>query len=118
MDPITQNVNQNIDAYFNNLVAECLQAPGIVNLPQEQKDAFVAKLHDHFSDITLAALINKLNGEQLSQIENLDPTSPEMAEKIQQLAAQVPGLAEDMEKKLQESVAYIKQNSKIPQTTT
>lgn len=57
---------------------------------------------------------NRLDGKQLSLIENLDPQSPEMAEKIQQLAAQVPGLADDIEKKLSSDVEYIKQNSKIP----
>lgn len=116
MDPITQNVNQNIDEYFDGLVAECLQAPGIVNLPPDQKNEFAQRVQDHFSQVTLKTLIDKLDSEQLSQIENLDPTSPEMAEKIQQLAAQVPGFADDLEKKLQEDVAYIKQNSQIPAT--
>lgn len=114
MDPITQNVNQNIEEYINSLVADCLQAPGIVNLPQEQKDAFAKQIQDHFSQVTLEVLVNRLSSEQFSQIENLEPGSAEMVEKIQQLSAQVPGLADDIERKLQENVAYIKQNSKIP----
>lgn len=116
MDPITQNVNENIDEYLNGLVAECLQAPGIVYLPQEQKDAIALQIQDHFSQATLEVLVNRLDGEQFSQIENLEPGSPEMVEKIQQLASQIPGLADDIEKKLQEDVAYIKQNSSIPTT--
>ncbi len=116
MDPITQNVNQNINEYFGNLVADCLQAPGIVNLPQEQKDAFAAQVQDYFSQATLEILVNRLTEEQFSQIENLEPVSTEMVEKIQQLAAQVPGLADDIERKLQETVAYIKQNLKLPTT--
>lgn len=116
MDPITQNVNQNIEEYINSLVAGCLQAPGIVNLPQEQKDAFAKEIQDRFSEVTMEVLVNRLNSEQFSQIENLDPGSPEIIEKIQQLAAQVPGLADDIEKKLQEVVTYIKQNSIIPAT--
>ena|SRR3990167_357938 len=114
MDPITQNVNQNIEEYINSLVAECLLAPEIINLPQEQKDAFTKQIQDRFSEVTLEVLVNRLSSEQFSQIENLTPGSPEMVEKIQQLAAQVPGLAVDIEKKLQEDVSYIKQNSKIP----
>lgn len=116
MDPITQNVNQNIDDYLNSLVASCLQAPGILNLPQEQKDAFANQVQDHLSQATLEVLINRLNGEQLSQIENLNPGSPEMVEKIQQLASQVPGLANDIESRLQKDVEYIRQNSRIPTT--
>lgn len=115
MDPITQNVNQNIDEYINGLVAECLQAPGIVNLSPDQKNEFAQQVQSYLSQVTIETLVNRLNGEQLSQIENLDPTSPEMAEKIQQLAAQIPGFADDLEKKFQEAVSYIKQNSKIPE---
>lgn len=115
MDPITQNVNQNIEEYINSLATQCLQTPGIITLSQEQRNAFAERVQDYFSQLTLVVLVDKLNGEQLSQIEHLDPSSPEMAEKIQQLAAQVPGFADDLEKKLQEAVAYIKQNSKIPE---
>lgn len=114
MDPVTQNVNKNIEEYINSLMADCLQAPGIINLSQEQKNAFAEQVQDRFSQVTLEVLVNRLNSEQFSQIENFEPGSPEIIEKIQQLAAQVPGLADDIEKKLQEDVAYIKQNSKIP----
>lgn len=115
MDPITQNVNENIEEYINSLVAQCLQAPGIVNLPQEQKDSFAGQVQDYFSQATLETLVNRLDGEQLSQIENLNPVSPEMIEKIQQLAAQVPGLAGELEARLQKDVEFIKVNSAIPQ---
>lgn len=114
MDPITQNVYQNIDEYLESLVADCLQAPEIITLPQEQKDAFAGQVRDRFSQVTLEVLVDRLNAEQFSQIENLEPGSPEMVEKIQQLAAQVPGLADAIETRLQKDVAYIKQNSKIP----
>lgn len=116
MDPITQNVNENIEEYINGLVAQCLQAPGIINLPQEQKDAFAIQVEDYFSQVMIEVLVNRLNAEQLSQIEKVDPASKEMAEMIQVLAAQVPGFADDLEKKLQEEVSYIKQNSSIPTT--
>ncbi|MBI2019230.1 hypothetical protein HYS95_00995 [Candidatus Daviesbacteria bacterium] len=115
MDPITQNVNANIEEYINSLAAECLQAQGIVNLTQEQKDAFAASVQEYLSQAALEVLVNRLNSEQLSQIENLDPASDEMMEKIQQLAAQVPGLADEMEKRFRSDVEYIKQNSKVPQ---
>lgn len=118
MDPITQNVNQNIDEYLNSLVADCLQAPGLITLSQEQKGIFAGRIKDYFYQAALEVLVNKLNGEQFSQIENLNPGSPEMVEKIQQLASQVPGLASDIEKRLQQDVIYIKQNSKIPEASS
>lgn len=114
MDPITQNVDQNIDEYLNGLVADCLQAPGIINLPQEQKNVFAGQIKDYFYQAALEVLVKRLNEEQFRQIEHLNPGSPEMAEKIQQLASQVPGLSNDIEQRLQQDVTYIKQNSKIP----
>lgn len=115
MDPITQNVSDNIEQYIKGLIDECLQAPGIVNLSQEQKDAFVAEVESYFSQATMEVLVNRLNSEQLSQIENLDPRSDEMSEKVMMLAAQVPGFAGEMEKRLRQDTDYIKQNSKIPE---
>lgn len=114
MDPITTNVNQNIDEYIDGLVAQCLQAPGIVNLPPDQKSEFTKDVEDYLTQVLLEALVNKLNSEQLSQIENLEPASPEMAEKVQQLAAQIPGFANELENKFHAAVTYIKQNSQIP----
>lgn len=117
MDPITQNVYQNIDEYLESLVAECLQAPDVVVLPQEQeqKDAFAEQVRDHLSQASLEVLVEKLTEEQFSQIENLTPGSPEMVEKIQLLAAQVPGLADALEERFKKDVDYIKQNSRIPE---
>lgn len=117
MDPITANVNQNIDEYIDGLVAQCLQAPGIVNLPPDQKNEFAKDVEDYLTQVSLEALVNKLNSEQLSQIEKLEPASPEMIAKVQQLSAQIPGFADELEKKFQATVAYIKQNSKIPEIT-
>lgn len=116
MDPITQNVNENIEEYINGLVAECLQAPGLSSLPLDQKEEFSKQLEEYFYQTAFEVTVEKMTGEQFSQIENLEPGSPEMIEKVQVLAAQVPGLADDLEKKLQEDVAYIKQNSNIPAT--
>lgn len=118
MDPVTQNVYQNIDEYLKSLVAECLQAPGVVNLPQDQKNAFAEQVRDYLSQASLEVLVDKLSGEQFSQIENLEPGSQEMVEKIQVLAAQVPGLVEVLEARFKKDVDYIKQNSKIPEQSS
>lgn len=63
----------------------------------------------------METLVNRLDEQQFSQIEQLDPAGPEMAEKVQLLAAQVPGLAADMEQRLRADTEYIKQNSRLPQ---
>ncbi len=116
MDPVTQNVNQNIEELLNSLVDECLQAPGFANLTPEQKQVMAGQIQDHFTDVALEVLVDKLDEAQFSQIENLEPGSPEMIEKIQTLAGQVPGLSDDLEAKLRRDIEYIKQNAKLPET--
>lgn len=114
MDQISQNINQSINDYLQSLVSECLQAPGFINLSLEQKNQIVGQIQEHFYQAVMETLVGRLNEQQFSQIEQLNPNSPEMAEKIQLLAAQVPGLAADMEKRLRQDVEYIKQNSRLP----
>lgn len=115
MDQITQNINQSINDYIQGLISECLQAPGFINLSFEQKNQIANQIREHFYQAVMETLVERLNEQQFSQIEQLDPNSPEMAEKIQLLAAQVPGLAADMENRLRQDVEYIKQNSRLPQ---
>lgn len=115
MDPITQNINQNIDEYLEGLVNECLQSPGIINLTPEQKQAIAGQIQNHFTQVVMEVLVDKMDESQFSQIENLEPGSQEMVDKIQVLAAQVPGLTDAMEAKLRQDVEYIKQYSKLPE---
>lgn len=110
MDPITQNVNQNIDEYLNTLVAECLQAPSVAAFTLEQKQVFAAKVRDRLYEAALEVLVERMDEKEFSQIENLDPNSLEMVEKIQFLGTQVPGLAEEMEKRFRLEVELLKQS--------
>jgi len=53
-----------INEYLNSLTADCLQAPGIVNLPQDQKDAIAERIKDYFYQAALEVLVGRLNEEQ------------------------------------------------------
>lgn len=115
MNQISQNIYQNIEEYIQGLVTECLQAPGFVYLSPEQKNQLAVQIQDHLYQTIITTSVERMNESQFSQIEHLDPASPEMAEKVQVLAAQIPGLADDIEKRLRQDVEYIKQNSRLPQ---
>lgn len=114
MDLFTQTVNEGIEDYLDDLVVYCLQAPGLAHLPYDQQDRFASKVRNYLYQTVLETFVGGLNKEQFSQIEYLDPSSPQMVAKIQQLAAQIPGLSDDIEQKLQEDMEYIKENSKLP----
>lgn len=114
MDPVSQNINQGINEYLQSLISECLQAPGFMNLSPEQKNNLANQIRAYFDQAVMETLVNRLDEQQFSQIEDLDPNSPEMAEKVQILASQVPGLAQDIENRLRQNTEFIKQNSHLP----
>lgn len=114
MDLFTQTVNEGIEGYLDDLVVYCLQTPGLVHLSYDQQDRFASKVRNYLYQTVLETFVARLNKEQFSQIEYLDPAGPEMVAKIQQLSSQIPGLSDDIEEKLQGDMEYIKQNSKLP----
>lgn len=109
-----QNISNKIDEYLDYLVIQCLQTPTVLNMTQDQKDQFIVTIRNHFNQVILETLVDRLNAEQFSQIEYLDPTSSEMVEMVQKLASKTPGLMSDIQIRLQKEVEYIQQTSKLP----
>lgn len=109
MDPLEKNIEE----YIDGLVNEALGASVFASLSPEQKEEVKNKLYNHFYQVILDTTIDNLNEEQVSQLEVLDPESPEMEEKIRLFAAQIPNLAQEMEQKLDEEVEKIKQTGQI-----
>lgn len=114
MDPITQNVNANIDEYIQSLASECLNSPGVAALSPQQKEEFERQVKDYLYKTAFEVLVEKMTDEQFKQIENLDPKGREMIEKIQLFSAQVPGLAQVLETRFKQDVEYIKQSGNLP----
>lgn len=99
-------MDQEIENYLNSVVQDCLTAVPALNKEQ---------LEDYFSQVILETLIYSLNDEQVKEIENLDFNSPEASEKIQLLAASVPGFILIVQDVLKQEVDQIKQAGQIPQ---
>lgn len=106
-------MDQKIGIYLESLISETLNTPAFVNLPEEQKNTLADKIRDRFCNIIFDLIVDRLNVEQLSEIKDLPMTSPEMANKIQEFAAFMPDLAQEMETKLNQVTASIKQNPQI-----
>ncbi|KKR80516.1 MAG: hypothetical protein UU73_C0002G0054 [Candidatus Daviesbacteria bacterium GW2011_GWA1_41_61] len=108
-------LEKNIDEYIDGLVTQVLSSPAFNMVSLQQQEEMNNKLYNHFYQVILDTTIDNLNEEQISQLEALDPESPQMEEKISLFAAQIPGLAQVLEQKLNEEVAKIKQTGQIPQ---
>lgn len=108
MDSIGQKFAQQIE----KMVADCLTS--FPNLSEEQKIETASKIRDHLHQVILDTLIDNANEAQISQLENLDPESPEMEIKITEIASQIPNLAFKFDARLQEACQQIKQTQQIP----
>lgn len=108
-------MDQEIEKYLNNLIEDCLQAPAFLTLSDQDKSLFRQKLDDYFSQVILETLIYSLSDDQVKEIENLDFNSPEAAQKIQLLAASVPGFIMILDEVLQKEAEKVKQTGQVPQ---
>lgn len=106
-------MDQKINAYLDSLVLEVLNSPMFANLPEDQKTSLSEKINDYLNAVIIGAIIDRLNPEQLNVIKSLNPQSIEMESKIEQYASQIPLLADELEEKLNQAVANIKQNPQI-----
>lgn len=106
-------MDDQFNQHINELVNKCLSAPTFANLSESQKQEAREKLENHFNLLVLNLLIDSLNEEQLAQVENLSADAPEMGEKFQEFASQIPGFAYVMEEKLKAEVQSIIQGQTV-----
>ena len=106
-------MDQKIASYIESLVLEVLSSANMANLPEDQKNAQAEKIRNRLNDTVLDTVIDKLNPEQLQQIQNLGAESLEMAAKLEQFSSQIPFLITDIEKRLNEETQNIKQDPSV-----
>lgn len=104
MDQIDQQIND----YIEGLVADCINSPAFINLSPDRKKQIEDSIRDHLYKVIVEIVIGALDKDQFSQIENLDPGSKEMADKIRDFASKIPGLHKIIEENLDREVAGIK----------
>lgn len=102
-------MDEKLDAYIESLVSEIMADPGLNNLPQQEKDQYAQRLRDHFNKLIMDTLLNRLSPEQLSEIEKIKDQPELLEDKIEEYAASVPNLAQDIEERLNREVEAMKQ---------
>lgn len=106
-------MDQRIEQYIEGLVRVCLSQPQFANLLEPQRNQVADQVRKRLYKVITDSVIDKLNDEQLSVLEALDPSSIEMEKKIQEFASQMPGLAQELDQKLKAEVENIKQNQQL-----
>lgn len=108
-------MDQQIDQVINDLISSCMQSPMFASLNEQQKQETIKRLADRFYSVILETLVDNLNEEQLKATENLDFNTPEAEQKLQIMAAEIPGFLFIMEDALKKEAEKIKQTGQVPQ---
>ncbi len=104
------------EEYLEKLIKECMQGDKIAYLSRNQKKDLEQKIRAYFYSITINTLIDQLSPEQLDQVKDLDPDSPEMQQKMAEFAASIPGFAVVLEDKLKQKMDQILQTGTVPES--
>ena len=103
-----------IEQYLDNLANKCLSSPSFSALGEDEKQEVKQKIRNHFANLTIDSLLDKLTVDQFNEIENMDTKSKEFEEKIQLFAAKIPNFAFFLEQKLTDEATRISQTGHVP----
>lgn len=96
-------------------VSECLNAPSLSSLPEDQKSQMADKIREHLYNVILTTTFDNLTDEQFVAVKDLQPQDPVLAQKLEEYSAQIPFLAQAIQEKIDQDSEYIKQNGQLPQ---
>jgi len=106
-------MDQKINDFIENKVAEILASAMYVNLPENQKSALAPKIRSYLNSVITDTMIDGMTTEQLNAVKDLPADSQEMEDKIEEFATTMPFLAQDIEEKLDQAVSDIKQKPQV-----
>ncbi|MBI4057928.1 hypothetical protein HY405_01250 [Candidatus Microgenomates bacterium] len=94
------NVDQKFNAFIEGFVTGILAHPSLQNLTDEEKQSYAQKLRNHFFRMVVETLINRLTPEQVADVQANIGNPAVLEQKIEEYAATVPGLSQDIEGRL------------------
>lgn len=106
-------MDEKLNSYIEAKVLEVLQTPNFSGLTEEQKSTTAEKIRDLLNTTILDTLIDNLTPEQLDQIKDIPADSPQMADKIEEFASQIPLFITTLEEVLNQKVGEVKNNPSI-----
>lgn len=106
-------MSNQIDQILEGLVNQVLSVPPFMNLSEEGKVAARDKVTDYLVNAILDLTVDHLPDEAVLELQNLDPNSDEMSQKVMEYAASIPNFAQILEEKLNQEVENIKQNPSL-----
>lgn len=86
--------------YIETSVKKVLDSPGYLTLRGDERDKLEKSLSEHFENMILETFMNRLTDNQVKEVQNTLSNPSILEEKFTEYAAQIPGLAQDIEDRL------------------
>ena len=102
------NLNKKIEEYLQSLASEILALPALKHLNSDQRDEYTQKIKNHFSGLILQTALNRMTQEQIEDLQTNLQNPDVLEQKIEEYSAQIPGLADDIEARLQREFEMMK----------
>ena len=104
---MNKEADKKLSAYVEELVQSVLEAPRLKDLDDKSKEKAASTVRDKLDELVLETLSNRLPEEQVEDIRSSVGKS-DLEEKIENYASLIPGLAEDLENRLEREVIFIR----------
>ena len=100
---------KNVENYIQNKVEEILNSPTFISIPEEKKGRMRSKMENHLEMMVIETFINRLTTDQAEKLSSLIERKPEEAsQKLREFASSNPGLADDLQERIEREVEQFK----------
>lgn len=94
--------------YIDSSVKNVLGSSGYMALSIEERTKVESDLKGHFENLIIETFLNRLPDEKAAEIKNNLSNMDILEEKFTEYASQIPGLAEDIEARLEREIEALK----------
>jgi hypothetical protein len=107
----TQPQNNFVNEFLSQKVSEILSSPAYIHLNEDQKMEKRTQIEDQLMGVVLDTVVDNLPDDAVIALQDLDPNSEEMEQKLMEHSSQIPNLVDLLEGKLNSEIESLKNPS-------
>ena len=104
---MSDEAEKKLDAYVEGLVQSVLEVPRLKDLDTKSRKKAAETVRSKLDELVLETLFNRLSEAQIEDIRSSIGKS-DLEEKIENYASLIPGLAGDLENRLEREAIFIR----------
>jgi hypothetical protein len=101
-------MDEQLTQLLEGLADQVLASPQYASLPEDQKQAKKEEILEELNSVILDSMVDNLSDEQVLELQNLDPNSPDMEAKLTEYSATIPDFLNILQTALNTKVEELK----------